>query len=648
MPDRACRIAVVVSGINEEYQNQVISGAERFAAEHSVRLFLFADMGGLHGVAAHDAGEYNIYSLLRYEQFDGVILLTNTVASEPVRQEILSAVRTARIPAVVMDAGAAGMAAVTIDNYAAMRQIAEHLTDHHKCRRIAYLGGPRHNPESEERLHAVLDVLNERGLSLHPRQVWEGSFLSADGTAAVKQLLADAADPRYQTAFPEAIICANDVMAVAAMNALAANGIRVPQDVIVTGFDHTFAGRNFSPELTSVNRGLAEAGALACKMLLYHEVQPGITQTVRRGTSPVFSESCGCRERTADSEAAFRRQSCKTADQYIGSARMNSRMSCAFGACETLPQLMTALRSFVPEMPCSGFWLCLNADWLGDTDAMLAAAASGMQGQYRTKGYPARMRVPLAYENGVFTAAEDFASEQMLPPCASDIAGGSDYFFPLHFRSRSFGYCVMRGNAEMLQSPAVFSWMITLGNALEHIRKLCCTHAVVARLEQLYVMDALTGIYNRSGFARETAKLYQQAVQLRQPVMVLFADLDGLKEINDRFGHSAGDTALRAVGQAMKNVCHSGEIYTRFGGDEFLIFAADKTEAECSALADALQDELRCFNEQGDAPFTVSVSIGYCLTVPQPDTSVFTIIAEADQKMYEEKKKRTTSKYLRK
>ena len=648
MPDRARRIAVVVSGIDEEYQNQVICGAEHFAAAHSVRLFLFADMGGIHGIPAHDTGEYNIYSLLRYEQFDGILLLTNTIQSEPVRQELLSAVRKSGIPAVIMDAGIPGAASVTADNYSAMRQIAEHITDHHGCRRIAYIGGPRSNPESADRLRAVQDVLSERGIELHPRQNFEGNFLSEDGGAAVRQFLADAKKPGSGVPFPEAIICANDVMAIAAMNALAAKRISVPQDVIVTGFDHTFAGRNFSPELTSVDRRLFEAGQLACKMLWAQEVQPGMTQTVLRGTSAVFSESCGCRERTAETEADFRKLSCRIAEQYTADARQNSRMSCAFGACETLPQLTTALRSFVPEMPCSGFWLCLNADWLGDTEAMLAAATSGIREQYRTKGYPERMCVPLAYENGSFSAAEDFSSEQMLPPCASDIASGSDYFFPLHFRSRCFGYCVLRGNAEMMQSPAVFSWMMMLGNVLEHIRKLCCTNAVVERLEQLYVMDALTGIYNRSGFARATAKPYGQAIQEQSPVMIMFADLDGLKAINDRYGHSAGDTALRAVGQAMKNACQNGEIYTRFGGDEFLVFAAGKTEAECSALADAIRGELRCFNEQGDAPFPVTVSLGYRLTVPRPDTSVFSIIAEADQKMYEEKKKRTTSKYLRK
>ena len=102
------------------------------------------------------------------------------------------------------------------------------------------------------------------------------------------------------------------------------------------------------------------------------------------------------------------------------------------------------------------------------------------------------------------------------------------------------------------------------------------------------------------------------------------------------------------MGQALKAVCRRGEICARFGGDEFLVFAADKTEAECDAFADAIRAELTCRNQQGDAPFSVSVSIGCCLTVPAPDSTVFGIVSEADQQMYKEKKKRKTSKYLRK
>ena len=645
MPDRVRRIAVVVSGVNEEYQQQVIGGAERFAAEHAVHLCLFAAMGGVLSGADYDAGEYNIFRLLQPTRFDGILLLVNTIPSAAERKRLLDAVNDAGVPVVLVDTAASGAVSVVIDNYAAMRGITEHLTDHHGCRRIAYIGGPRENAENAERLRAVQDVLAERGLTLEPERIWDGHFLSADGSAAVRRFLSETAS---EPGLPDAIICANDVMAIAAVNALQSYGISVPQDMIVTGFDHTFAGRNFSPELTCVDCGLSAAGSLACRMLWANEVQPGVTRTVLRDTAAVLSESCGCCEHTADSEQTFRRYSIRTALQYTESARLNSRMSCAFGECETLPQLIAALRNYVPEMPCEGFRLCLNTDWAGDKEAMLNAAATGEKLSFRTEGFPEQMCVPLAYENGAFTDAADFPSAQMLPSCVPETGNGTDYFFPLHFRSRSFGYCVMRGSVEMVHSPAVFSWMITLGNALEHIRRLSCTNAMVSRLEELHVTDALTGLMNRRGFARETSAAYEEALKQHCPVMIMFADLDGLKQINDVYGHDAGDNALRAVGHAVRDVCQNGEIGTRFGGDEYLIFASGKTEAECAALSEALQEHLKRFNEREKNPYTVSVSIGWHLAVPEPGSTVFRIIAEADQKMYEEKKKRAKSKYLRK
>ena len=649
MPGAVRSIAVVVSDINQEYQSSVLSGAGNYAARHGIRLCSFTDSGRMIGSSSHDTGEYNIYQLIQYSFFDGVLMLTNTIPNLKVRQPIFDAASEAGIPTVVLDAESPHAASVCIDNYHAMRAIAEHLTDVHGCRRICYVSGPSVNPENTARQRAVEDVLSERGLSLSPELIWHGLFRSQDGTDAAEYLLraAKETDPEKHIDFPDAIICANDIMAIAVMNTLDANHVRVPEDVLVTGFDHTFEGRNFEPELTSVERPLYNAGARAMELLCSGEATPG--KKIMLQTSSSFAGSCGCTGCTASSLRDFKTERFRQMDHITADTRLCNRMSCAFAECETPEAMMDVLGDLAAELNCEGFYICLNSDWDGALDSVVTDEYEVRAEEFRTSGFPETMHLMLCLENGVRREGCDFPSEQMLPALLDpESAGDSFYFFPLHFRTRSFGYCVIRGGTTALESASLYSFMITIGNALEHVRKVRCTNAMVQRLERLYILDALTGIFNRNGFARETREPYQHALETGTPVMVMFADLDGLKDINDHFGHPGGDAALRAVGNALKNVCTGGEIYARFGGDEFLIFAVGATQEHGEAIAKAVGEELVRYNAEAQHPFLVSASIGFCIEVPQPHTSVFQIVAEADMQMYEQKKKRMPSKYLRK
>lgn len=645
MPGTVRSIAVVVSGINQEYQSSVLTGAAQYAAEHGIRLCHFADMGGIIGSAAHDIGEYNIYRLIRYAAFDGLLLLGNTVLSAENRAAVFRAAKASGIPAVLVDAKEDFAASVCIDNYHAMRQVVEHMLDVHKCSRVFYLSGPAANPESADRLRAFRDVFAERGLSVPPKMIRMATFTSGDGTAAAESLLeaAKQGDP-----LPEAVVCANDIMAIAVMNTFIANGVRVPEDVRVTGFDHSFEGRNYEPELTSVGAQLTEEGKTAMELLCTGKATPGAVTMLH--SQPFFSRSCGCKNSAAESEHRFKQVRFRQMERIAADTRLCNRLSCSFAECETPQAMMDVLAELILELNCTGFWFCLNSDWAGNPETLTTPEYGTLHEEHRIEGYPEQMHLLLAWENGERKNTCDFSVGEMLPQLAekADPQNGGLFFLPVHFRSRTFGYCVLRGPIACVSSPLLLSLTITLGNALEHVRKVRCTNDVVDSLERLYILDALTGIYNRNGFARETREPYQQAIEQKKPVMVMFADLDGLKYINDHFGHSGGDTALRAVGRVLQQVCTHGEIFARFGGDEFLIFSVGAAPEQGASLTKAIQDALAKYNDEAQEPYLVSASIGYYIETPQPHTSVFQMVAEADARMYEKKKKRTPSKYLRK
>ena len=130
--------------------------------------------------------------------------------------------------------------------------------------------------------------------------------------------------------------------------------------------------------------------------------------------------------------------------------------------------------------------------------------------------------------------------------------------------------------------------------------------------------------------------------------MLMFIDLDGLKKINDTYGHSVGDTAICNIADVLTQSCVSGEIYCRFGGDEFIVFAADYTEKNARDLTLTIESNIEKINESKEHPFVLSASTGYVIDVPEEGEDIFRFVTAADNIMYTQKRKKKLSHYLKK
>lgn len=120
----------------------------------------------------------------------------------------------------------------------------------------------------------------------------------------------------------------------------------------------------------------------------------------------------------------------------------------------------------------------------------------------------------------------------------------------------------------------------------------------------------------------------------------MFIDLDGLKTINDTYGHDVGDTAICYIADVLIKSCSHGEVFCRYGGDEFIVFAADYTETDSAALTAEIRSNIDKINDSGSNPFVLSASIGYVIDVPEENEDIFDFVNKADKVMYEEKKRK--------
>lgn len=620
-------IAVIVSGLDEEYQNNIIGGINRFARENDVNVSYFAAFGGMLASKRFDIGEYSIYNLVDFTKFDGVLLMTNTICDPDVKERIVSRVRNAGIPAVVIDNSEySDMYDICIDNTAAMEEIVDHVIKEHGAKVINYISGPLSNPEAKDRYDAFLRVMKQNDLDVDFDRIYYGEFRSHDGKQAVEEFAESG------LSLPDAFICANDAMALTAVSALQKLGYRVPEDVIVTGFDYTYNARNFCPALTSVKRPLFTSGYKACS-IIYDIICGGKPrQSTRLEAYPVFSESCGCMTESPDNFKDFKKKTYLSTETTNANVSMLNRLTARLAETETAAEHMNVIEEFIEEIGCEKFCLCLAEDW---QDAYNNATII----EEDNNNFAAHMTAPLIWEKGERREVGYFPSCEMYPEKLTT-GGNISYFLPLHFGERCLGYYIITNGDFPVSSLLCHTLTMTISNSIENIRKLFHLNKAMDELNRIYVIDPLCNIYNRNGFINRADDMYKESVKKKNRIMLSFIDMDGLKFINDNYGHNEGDFAIQRLAGVISECCDTSAICARFGGDEFVIFDNNATEGSADALARKVSAKLENINSIIKKPYTLSASVGSIVLIPGENDTLYRLIQQADDKMYEIKKKK--------
>jgi diguanylate cyclase (GGDEF)-like protein len=163
-------------------------------------------------------------------------------------------------------------------------------------------------------------------------------------------------------------------------------------------------------------------------------------------------------------------------------------------------------------------------------------------------------------------------------------------------------------------------------------------------LRKLSFTDELTNLYNRRGFMTLAEQQIKMANRLDRELLLISADLDDLKVINDTFGHQEGDRALIDVAVILKDTFRSSDIIARIGGDEFTALQMKSPENNITVTSDRLQEAITRHNEGTDRSYTLSISVGTEIYDPQKPKPLDQLMAVADKKMYEQKKTKNTNK----
>jgi DNA-binding LacI/PurR family transcriptional regulator/signal transduction histidine kinase/FixJ family two-component response regulator len=229
-----------------------------------------------------------VYEWLHPETIDGVILLATSLAAHAGTDAVARLCsKYLPIPICCLGIAVPGVPSVVVDNRLGMRAVVEHLVHDHGCRQPVFIGGPPANPEAALRLATYREVLREANIPVEPAREMNGRFLRGDARVAVESLLNRGVDF-------DAIVAANDAMALGALTALQQYGKRVPRDVAISGFDDVHEVELVNPPLTTARQPLGDMGRLALQTVLKQITGHSVPLIQQLPTEIVIRKSCGC------------------------------------------------------------------------------------------------------------------------------------------------------------------------------------------------------------------------------------------------------------------------------------------------------------------------------------------------------------------
>ena len=649
MAECSTRLVVVVATGMDEYQTRLLQGAQPVLANGGMSVLAY--LNGPLGPGLPKA----LVNLLCRTRPAGV-LLTN-VETDSDQREIISLLRTLDIPGVFLGIDSPDATSVHGDNVTGMRALMAHLLDDHGVRRPALVRGIRHQADSVAREQVFRDELAARDIPVDEDLVIDGNFWNDTAYRAMWDLLKRRRDM-------DAVVALNDLSALGTLGALAAAGLRVPEDVLVTGFDNDQVAALNWPGLTSVDQDLPAQGAVAAAQLL---AQMDGALPAREIVVPSHLVTRGS---TADQAAWARGQ----VDAAMGMARAAQTRMAAQDAVIGMNRAMMRSRTIADVA--TGLAACL--EWVGIKRCFLALheriPGDGGVGSVDTT----RSHLVLDYRDGVSQPvnSEVYPSHRLLPrELQGELGSGVLAMQPLKAGDEEIGYVMFERSHGPVTVSEVFhadlsrtlealvsnQWLQDHAAQLERIvvrrtqelraevemrrrteQELQAEVEVRRRAEEELrrsaMQDGLTRIANRAAFQQHLDHHWQRQAESGDELALLMVDVDLFKAYNDHYGHVLGDETLRTVADCLQRVATGpDDLACRYGGEEFVLVLPGSDSGAALAVATAFRELL------ADAAIphaisgisaTVTASIGVATVRARLDLDPAALVEAADRALY--------------
>ncbi len=610
-------VAFVMACIHLEETERMIKQIAKQSEEYNCKVVYYSTHSDFFRSRLYeqmDSAENALFDIIPVEYFDAVIFMAESFKDEELNKKLIDRALMAKVPVICVDKLMEGCINISFDYKNPFREIVKHIVEYHGYREINYMSGNKGVSFSEERLEIFKEVLEENGIPFEPERVYYGNFWEQPTIREMDRMFAE------WKRMPEAIVCANDVMAITVCDCLKKKGYLVPEDVAVSGFDGAEIEQYHEPRLLTSGKDRA-----LVTDTIFEIINSGNTEA-RQIIIPAYRDlkigsSCGCSKKSVKNGASeVVELKTNMLELMIYQANLG-RTIINYGGSGDKKMVEEIIPNHLGVLNYSEFWFVakhrlLTENYLVNDDSDNEANVIHYVGRGK--------KADVDYSVGL-------KEYEIVPDFYKHLESGS----PLLVMSipnveDEKGYSVIKFDADKFKCISYSGFLVHFRYVLEMIR-------VRRELIEVYRNDLLTGVYNRSGFY-EKMKNVMDNCEVKQ-ITIISIDLYKFKRINDTFGHAEGDKALEFVGKIIKDTVKGYEIPARIGGDEFLIVLyKDEQEKRAEEIISTLNAKAEAYNKKNKKDYEIILSIG-TYSDSHKNHSLDHFLKGADERMYAHKSK---------
>ena len=622
-------IGVFINRSEMEFQKVLIQGIVSEALKYGFNIAFMDSYGIRESKNMYDYYESAIVHFAPIEEFDAIIVALDTYDTPILRDKLIEALQIrAKCPVISFREENNSFYSVTTEANKAVEQLVKHFVEEHHVKRFGFMAGYDGHVDSEARLDFFTKELKSRGISLADNAVFYGDMWKYKGEDAYRFFF------EGEGIKPEGIICANDYMARALCDALQRHGIKIPEDVCVSGFDNVKEAYSAVPGLTTVGvdyETMAREAVRLVDSLLKGEKRS------RRIAVPVYirlRNSC-CHNVDSSNDMLEKNYYSSQMDNFTERHNWHMYFAIDMDGCTSYEEMYRIIENNLELLgEYKEFYLCFFEN--RDEDGNLVFHSDITE----------YAMLKLVNHDGRRLQEKDilFRQKELLPSEFVTEEPFIGHFTLLHNRSKCFGYTVVcyRNPAEVFDA-FFHNWNLTVSLTINEISTKERLMYLSRQNEENSMTDYLTGLWNRRGLEKMVYGRWDEWCHKREQVLFLSIDMDKLKSINDTFGHKEGDRAICVAANAIRYALENRGIAARTGGDEFEVVIQTEQEDAEEVFCKLIEERLRLDNSQ-NTQYQVSMSIGSYRKVLDIEDEYEECIKKSDAEMYRHKMRKKEKK----
>lgn len=513
-------IAVVTALANGYTEKELLRGLISENKEHGYKTAVLSNIYNMSQVNEEMLCEQRIYDLACSEQISGIILFCESFVESSVRQRIAAVLKGTKVPMIGVGARIEefedlDMTLLNTSEEDDIYELTSHLIEVHSFTDIVMLTGMEGAEPSVNRAEGYFRALRDHGIEPDESKVYYGDFWLNSGEVLAGCFLSG------ELPMPQAVVCANDMMAYGMLRCFSENGIRVPDDITVVSYEYSDMRLYYSPPLTSLKRDHVSLGRAAAQRMQCILEGRELPEFIPPRGRLVFGRSCSCKEDRQQSLAELREAELRRNYSDLG----------LFSTMEQKLTLCRDMESFIGIIGehhwmvrnNSSIYLCLYSDWYDpgreDSEVMIIRRVPDYSSSAATETFPDDL--------GCF-----FGMDSDAAVC---------YFSPLFSGSRYFGHMALMYHGADSYDDVYRHWLKSVSVGLEFLRLKNDINYLLDCQNVSEYRDTLTGMNNEKGIERA-----YQAVNVQDSMKLYFVRLR-----TDLFPEQFSEEAMRRKTQAV-------------------------------------------------------------------------------------------------